>query len=335
MSSVEHAGQVNRDTDEMGPLQVIVDDAADRRLADRLVRAGMPVAQISLQALEAPVRGIVYVAAGIRVADVDVRDIVRSGAHLWILPPFPEQSLALATGGEVSIAPAGRRDGVHLSRPILDVVGSSGIPGRPLRILYRDRIAGGISTSLAESVEGEMLAGAMPRMSNLHGQLVVSSLMVGTASAQTDLDDVAIFARALAGWCGADETVPAGDSAGPQQQISVDITDEHDAQLVLLALVLGLAPIQPDTSGSTTISHAKIRSVFERVAALLGETPSEQTLADGLRWLHDHGVFRDVPAGAPDTPDDPMRVDHSKVREFVQMWQLQPRLRRLSRMPLQ
>lgn len=321
---------MNGNTGEMGPLHVIVDDAADRRLADRLVRAGLPVAQVSPQSLGDPEGGTVYVTTGIRAWGVDVQGVVRTGAHLWILPPFREQPLALATGGAVSIAPAGRRDGVHLSRPVLDVVGSSGIPARPLRILYRDRIAGGASISLAESADGEMLAGAMPRASNLHGQIVVSSLMLGTASAQTDLDDVAIFVRALTGWCVAGEAVAAGEPAVPQQQVSTPVTDEHDAQLVLLALALALAATQPDVRDPTTVSLAAVQHVFERIGARLGETANEQSFAAGWTWLHDHGVLFDAPAGASEA----MHLDPAKLRELIQMWQLQPRLRRLSRVPL-
>lgn len=332
---VEHTDQANRDTDEMGQLHVIADDSADRRLADRLVRAGLSVAQVSPHSLGGPVRGMVYVAAGTRVPDVDVPGIIRAGAHLWILPPFPEQPLALATGGVVSIAPARRRDGVHLSQPILDAVGSSSIPARPLRILYRDRIAGGVSTSLAESAEGEMLAGAMPRVSNLHGQLVVTSLMLGTASAQTDLDDVALAVRALESWCTASEAVPAAMSDLPRQQASPVITIERDAQLVVLALALALdldiMGDLPHTHDDHPVVLATIRQVVEQVCAVLGKQANEDVFSHGCEWLLLHGVLLDMPIdeGAP------VHTDSAAMREVIQKWQLLPRLRRLSRMPLQ
>jgi len=319
---------MNGNTSEVGQIQVIVDDAADRRLADRLVRAGLPVASVSRHALGGPVRGTVYLATGIRASDVDVRGIARAGAHLWLLPPFPELPLTLATGGVVTFAPAGRRAGVYLSRPIVEAVDSSVIPARPLRILYRERIAGGASTILAESTDGEMLVGAMPRASNLHGQIVISALLLGTASAQTDFDDVAILVRALVGWCRADEAVPAGEPAATQHQVSTAVASDHDARLVLLALALALAAAQRNASEVTTVPRAAVQHVFERMSALLGETSSEQTLASGWSWLYDHGVLLDATAGAA------AHVDPAKMREFVRMWQLQPRLRRLSRVPL-
>src|SRR5258708_26274223 len=101
--------------------------------------------------------------------------------------------------------------------------------------------------------------------------MVVSSLMLGTASAQTDLDDVAPLARALLGWCSAGEAVAAGGPNSTQQQVTPAVTSDHDAQLVLLALALAAA--QSDAGEATTMTLAGIQPVFERVVALLGETP--------------------------------------------------------------
>lgn len=320
-----------REMSEMDQLTMISDDATERRMADRLARAGIPIVSGPPTVLAQPEAGRLYLATAERAADTHIERVVAAGAHACLIPPWPEGNLALA-GQRVAVAPTTHRDPIQLQASLREALGSPGGAPQTLRILYREYLLGLAAGGLAQSSAGELVLASLPRLSNLHGVLVVTTLMLGHPPAQTDPGDVAALLRALHRWMSdqvVDRTAVSASGAVPPQP---EPERERDARLVLLALALALPELSQSTgaTGRLTVAPEVVRHQFEHLAFSLGTRTESSTFDSGWAWLRSAGV---VVAGTDDSPPDSARaaaqVSVLDAVEYLQRWQLNPRLRRL------
>lgn len=315
----------------MDQLTMISDNAAERRMADRLARAGIPVVSCPPSALAQSEAGHLYLVTAERAAGARIDKVVAEGAHVCLIPPWPEGNSALA-GQRVAVTPATHRDPIQLQAPLRKALGSAEELLRPLRILYREYLPGLAAGSLAQSSAGELVLASLPRLSNLHGVLVVTTLMLGHPSAQTDPGDVAILLRALHRWMSdqvVDQTAVSASGAVPPQP---EPERDRDARLVLLALALALPELSQSTgvTGRLAVAPEVVRHHFEHLAVSLGTRAESRAFDSGWEWLRSAGV---LVAGTGDSPLGSARaaaqVSALDAFEYLQRWQLNPRLRRL------
>ena len=142
-----------------------------------------------------------------------------------LIPPWPA---AIATIGAtaVGIAAVERRGAVRLSPALADDPPGQVGALTPLKILYREQLLGAFRTVLAESEYGEALLATLPRASNRHGYIVVSSLQLSVASAQTHYEDVARLLEYLLIWC----ATHAEPAARPYQQQAGDAQGDNTSE---------------------------------------------------------------------------------------------------------
>ncbi|HEX6798420.1 MAG TPA: hypothetical protein VF116_11985 [Ktedonobacterales bacterium] len=317
-------------------LCVVAYGVTDRRTAGRLARAGLATDVVEPAALAAPRAGTVYLVPADRVGAEVVCEAASLGAHMCLMPPWSAAADALP-GGVGALAPAQNRSGIRLA-PALEQARPSGTarnaPARALRILYREQLVGALGQPLAQTATGEVLLAAMPRASNRHGQVVATTLLVGTPSAQTDLEDVVVVLRGLLGWL---ERMPLdrasagtrrqeGATAGGCQGPDPVVGDERWAQIALLALALALPGAldgDDETVALGSDERAAVRTAFDALARRLGQPAAEEVFERGVRELRSLGVVGEV-SGATF-----VSVRPPALRAYLDRWQLAARLRRL------
>jgi hypothetical protein len=304
--------------------------AADRRMAERLARAGLYPEVVEPEALASPQVGALYLMPADCVSAEVVRVTASQGAHVCLMPPWPDAVDALP-GGVGALAPAQDRSGVRLT-PALEQAWTSGTmastPVRALRILYRDQLVGAVAQALAETATGEMLLAAMPRTSNRQGQVVATTLLVSTPSAQTLLGDVAVMLRLVLDWLRRVpvDRDPAVGSLGGATGASKHL-DERWPQIALLALALalpGMLASDEDTVAVTSDELAVICATFGSLERRLGQSAPEAALEQSWTTLQALGIVAPIAATT-----GRCTVRPALVREYLGRWQLLARMRRL------
>ena len=315
-------------------IRIVAESAAERRMADRLSRAGLTLAVVPPAALaQSAPQGALYILTAERAAGTDLPSALRAGMHVWLIPPWPAISSNVG-GHQITLTPAMTRDLVHLARAVVESLPAGQGFGHGLRILYRERLAISGALSLAESGAGELFVAALPRASNLYGLLLVTTLMVGTASAQTDLDDLTLLVRAIASWCLTQQDSAPGTSRQEVSPPEPDVANEMHAQRVLLALMLSAPRLRQATAvrPQSAATPSDIRHRFEEIGHLLGADCDESAFAVGWDWLQSRAVILDrgEPNAASGATEANVVVDVAAAQRYIQLWQLDPWMRRLS-----
>lgn len=302
---------------------IVSDGPAGQRFAERLTRAGLLAYAITPDALVEQAQGGQLYLAPLGVNAL-VEAIVQRGVHACLLPPWPVGAVMLG-GSMVRAAEIDQRGAVLTTTALMASAthdATHDAKPQPLKILYRERLIGALSVALAETETGEQLLGALPRTSNRHGCLLVTTLQLGVSSAQTRLDDVTWLIERVLAWL-ADHAEMTSLTAAPNQQDEADqrkLADDY-APIVALALALMLPELQPDEHPSRVDDiQLAARQSFAQVCQALGLAADRAQFEAGWEWLVAHGVAQ---AG------DPARVDAQELQRVSAMWQLSPRLRRL------
>ncbi|MGH2503786.1 MAG: hypothetical protein ACRDID_14850, partial [Ktedonobacterales bacterium] len=260
--------------------------------------------------------GQLYLAPLSAIATMEA--VVQRGAHACLLPPWPVGGVTLG-GVTLGVAEVEQRGEAHATATLA---------AQPLTILYRERLFGALGVTLVESGAGEPLLSALPRASNRHGYLLVTTLQLSIASAQTRLDDVAWLIRRLLTWLAshsesASQTALEGQAEADQQRLVGDA-----APLVALALALLPSEAQRGERSADDAIQDDIqmaaRNAFDRVCQALGLAADPELFEAGWGWLAGHGVLR-LREG------ELAQVDAQALERVNAMWQLGPRLRRLRR----
>lgn len=313
------------DASDAQRLRIIECGPFDRRLAERLARAGLAAALVAPDELVRAAQGALYLLAADHAGAFDLAAAIAAGAHLCLVPPWLVGGVTLPDGTVVAAAPAPHRDVVRLAPPLAEALAAPQL----LRILYREQLAGAHGLVLAASASGEPLLVALPHTSNLQGHLLATTLLLGTASAQTDLASVAALLRALTRWLAAvpvDRAPLAANSA--QDAVALAAEGEQHARITLLALAL-VSPVLRSASSSDAemaVAPEELRMAFALVTGALGLATDDTALATGWAWLLAQGVARGGLAEADSAPE----VAVAAAREYITHWQLAARIRRLS-----
>jgi hypothetical protein len=312
------------DASDAQRLRIIECGPADRRLAERLAGAGFAAELATPDELLRAAQGTLYLLGADRAASLDLAAAIAAGAHLCLVPPWPVGIIALP-GTAIAVVPAPHRDAVRLMSPLAAAVASQ----EPLRILYREQLAGAHGQPLVASASGEPLFVALPRTSNRQGHLLATTLMLGTASAQTDPASVAALLRALTDWLTAvpvDRAPLAANSA--QDAVALAAEGEQHARIALLALALAAPALRTVSSSDAKMAAApeEMLTAFAHVTGALGLAADDTALAAGWAWLREHGVVQGDLAGI----DGVSQVIVARAQEYIARWQLAARIRRLS-----
>jgi hypothetical protein len=319
----------------MGNVAVVADDTAERQIAARLGRADHAVVAVAASALGHPDVGCLYVITAERATSLPLANVLHSGAHICLLPPWPTHPVMFA-GREVVTAPATHRERVVLCPPLHSTPAGAhdSLPEgeAPLRILYREHFVGVLGQRLAQTAAGEILLVGLPRTSNLHGHLLITTLQLGQPSTQTDKGDVGRLLRALDAWL-SESGLPRVGSSLPGTT-APEPSRERDAQLALLALLVAYPAINVASDSSAAdvqVSVVRVAEVFQQVAQLLGAAHGGTAFTDGWDWLTKHGIITDVVhEQISATPSSAALVTTSLVGTYLAQWQLGARLRRLN-----
>jgi hypothetical protein len=315
----------------MEPLRMIAEDAGERRTAERLARAGVPVAIVSPAELGQVEAGQLCLATAERAAGLPIGDAVGAGAHVCLISPWPDGGVAIGRD-RLTTVPAVRRDPVVWQTPV--GVGSTA-PARPLRILYRERLVDARAQPLAASTAGEVVLAAWPRTSNLHGVLIASTLLLGQASTQTDPHDVATLLAALQAWTNAIRPDRRAPEREQQASAPPEPSGEREAQVALLALALAAPAVErPAERGVlVAVDAVAVRATARRIGESFGNDyeadDADAAFDSGARYLQALGVLvadQDARSGSGGTP---LNVSPAAARDYLERWQLTARLRRL------
>lgn len=302
---------------------IVADSPAGQRFAERLGRQGVQSHAVTSDALaEQAQAGQLFLAPlGSGAAAVAV---VQRGGHVCLLPPWPLQPITLggATVGAVEVEQRGMAHGAFAFGASGASSGAAPDERQSFKILYRERLVGELGVALAESEAGEPVLASLPRTSNRHGYLLVTTLQLSVASAQTRLDDVARLITCLLAWL-ARHDEPVGHTPPERQQESEQRQLASDsAPIVALALSL-LLSAQPGLQNSA-IQREAAQTAYAQVCQALGQAVDLVLFHAGWAWLEAHGVI---------TPQDGKgsQVDIAALERYGVQWQLGPRLRRLRR----
>ena len=311
-----------------GNIGVVMDGPTGQRLVERLIRCGLAARAVSSTALaREAVAGQFYLGPIGMASDVDT--LAHRGVHLCLIPPWPNEMTPIGQS-TVGVEAVERRGAVRFAAHFADAAPDQVDPLTSLRILYRERLIGTLGEVFAESEHGEPLLATLPRTSNLHGYIVVSSLQLGIASAQTRFEDVARLLDRLLIWCTAQAEPVA--LLYQQNEGAADYVDPgmQFAPIVMLALALVL-PQQAALSahheairGNDVAYRESVRIVFDRVCRILGLPVESRAFDIGWAWLEAHAVVFSLEG-------DKTRVSRDALEHYIATWQLGPRLRRLRR----
>lgn len=315
----------------MEPLLFVAEREGEQRLGERLARLGVPLELVAASRLSTAQRGECYVLTAERAASFQPETITSAGAHLCVIPPWPSTGLSLEYSCIAPVATA-RRDPIQLDRALAAMVPASDQAPHRLTIAYREHLPGLAGKVLGVSLSGETVLLALPRVSNLHGLLIVTTLLVGQPSTQTVDGDVVRLLQTLAAWMLEYTERRASQERQEQTTALFDTEGERLAQLVLLALALHLTESQTSAGqlSSTPVSSAEVLHLAEQIADLLGLPMSPVNFQRGWQAMETIGILTSSSRGSLDGQQEViMLVDWAKVAERVSAWQLDPRLRRL------
>lgn len=301
--------------DQRRRIGVVMDGPAGQRFAERLIRAGVLAQAVAPDVFERQAEAGRFYLASVSLS-ASACAVIERGAHVCLTPPWPV-GVAMLGGSAVGAAQVEQRGAVRYTTAF-DVAAT-----RVLKILYRERLVGALGALLAESEMGEPLLATLPRASNRHGYLIVTTLQLGAASAQTRFDDVARLIDSLAAWC-TRHAEPVSQVA-PAGQGDVDERSQAEAPAQVIALALALAMSDPAHPRQATISIERARNDFQQVCHLLGVVAEDVTFESGWGWLAAHGVV-----SAAEREEGMVNLD--MLERYSVMWQLGPRLRRLGRL---
>lgn len=314
----------------MKPLLFVAESESEQRLGERLARLGVPLEVVSGAQLAAARQGECYLVTAERAASSQPETITSTGAHLCVIPPWPDSGLSLKHSRIAPVATA-RRDPIQLDLALAGISSASDQANRQLIITYREYLPGLAGKALGVSLSGETVLLAWPRVSNLHGHLLVTTLLVSQPSTQTVAEDVVRLFQLLASWLET-YTDRHASQERPAQAISLfDPEAERHAQLVLLALAL--SQTEHHTSGdlplSTPVSMTAMQLHAERIADILGLSLSPASFQHGWQTLAGMGILLSSGPETRDQQQEGMLVNWTKAAERINTWQLGPRLRRL------
>lgn len=315
----------------MEPLLFVVASESEQRLGERLARIEVPLELVAASRLATTRQGECYIVTAERAASSQPEMITSAGAHLCVIPPWPAKGLALKYSSIVPVATA-RRDPIQLDPTLAAMSPTSDQTNHPLTIAYREHLLGLAGKALGVSLSGETVLLALPRISNLHGHLIVTTLLAGQPSTQTVAEDVVKLLQMLAAWM---DTHSDRRSSKEHPQLTIPLFDpeaERHAQLVLLALVLSQAghQISGGLPATTPVSITEVQLLAEQIADILGLTLSPINFQHG--WLALAGIGVLLSSGlkiADQQQEATLFVDWTKAAERINTWQLGPRLRRL------
>jgi len=315
----------------MESLLFVAESESEQRLGERLARLGIPLELVAAPRLATPQRGERFILTAERAANSQLEAITSAGGHLCVVPPWSANALSLKYSSIAPVATA-RRDPIQLDPSLAAILPTSDQANHLLTIAYREHLPGLAGKALGVSLGGEIVLLALPRVSNLHGYLIVTTLLVGQPSAQTVTEDVVKLFQMLAAWMDTHSDRRANQERSEQTIPLSDPEAERHAQIVLLALVLSQAEHQINTSllPSTTISITVVQLLAEQIAAILGLPLSPASFQHGWQTLTRTGIL--LPSGqrSLDGPEEgAIFVDWVKATERINTWQLGPRLRRL------
>lgn len=311
---------------QLGSIGVVMDGPSGQRLAERLTRCGLSAHATYPDALEhEALAGQFFLAA---LSSAPVADaLARQGTHLCLMPPWPGETVTIgaATVGVVAVE---RRSHVRIAAHIDERASGQVGAFTPLRILYRERLTGTLGTALAESEYGEPLLATLPRTSNMHGYIIVSSLQLGVASAQTRVEDVARLLKETFAWCTAHAEPIALPQRHTEEEGERDESGERFAPIVLLALALVL-PQQSDRAvqGAAALiddvaRRDDVRTMFDRISRMLGLSFEAPAFDMGWAWLEAHMVVSPLEG-------EVTQAHRDTLQRYCATWQLGSRLRRL------
>lgn len=304
---------------------IVTDSLSGQRFAERLTRAGVVARAVSFEAFEHLAgAGQMYLAPLSLSASAEA--VARRGAHVCLAPPWPAVTVTIG-GSAIGAVEAEHRGGVRYTSALETTVAQHGAR-QSLKILYRERLIGALGTALAESETGEPLLATLPRQSNRHGYITVTTLQLAAASAQTTFDDVAHLLESLYAWC----TRYAEPVSHAIQESQFDAGEssqtEASAHIVLLAFALAASNSMSTTSQRDTranqlvISAQRAYADFNRICGILGLTAKSPAFDRGWAWLEAHGVLSVSGQGNA-------VIEMEAIARYTALWQLGPRLRRL------
>lgn len=307
------------EAEQRASIGVVLDGPSGQRFADRLARSGVPARVVSREMFERQASaGQVYVAP--LSLWMLAQNVARRGAHVVLTPPWPVEALTIG-GGAIGGASTEHRGAARYTSAFAAKVR----PGASssLRILYRERLAGSVGVVLVESEVGEPLLATLPRTSNRHAYVTVTTLQVVSSSAQTRFDDVARLIGDLVNWCVEHaEPMPAHAEPTRQDDELVGGHAEEAAHLVLLALALAAPALRDVASDQIAVPQERLRRGFDQISHYLGLTSDPTMFAEGWVWLKAHGVVSDGgEIGAVAAWD--------AIERYSAAWQLGSRIRRL------
>ncbi|GEM_PF-3061232 len=315
----------------MEPLLFIAESESEQRLGERLARLGIPLELATSSRLTTARQGAWYLLTAERATSFQPEAITSTGAHLCVIPPWPTSGLSLKHNS-ISPAATARRDPIELDAALAAMLPTSERIQRRLTIAYREHLSGLAGKTLGVSLSGETVLLALPRVSNLHGLLIVTTLLIGQPSAQTVSEDVARLLQALGAWMRAQSGASTSSGRPSRATALFDPDIEHQAQLVLLALVLHLTKnqISANLMPSMLISSTEVQPLAEQIASIFGLSMTTANFQLGWQALETLGILfsSDQPSLSEQRPAD-MMVDGAKAHERLDFWQLSPRLRRL------
>lgn len=315
----------------MEPILFIAESESEQRLGERLARLGISLELATSSRLATARQGECYVLTAERAASLQPEAITGAGAHLCVIPPWPTTGLSLKYNTISPVATA-QRDPIELDAALAAVLPTSEQTQRRLTIAYREHLSGLAGKALGVSLSGETVLLALPRVSNLDGLLIVTTLLVGQPSAQTVAEDVVKLLQVLAAWMFGHSDKQASQERPEQRAVVFDTEGELQAQIVLLALALHLTENQANTGLTPSMppSSAEIRSLADQIAGILGLPMSSASFQVGWQALEALGILfsSGQPSSGGQHPPTIM-VDWAKAVERLDFWQLSPRLRRL------
>lgn len=315
----------------MEPLLFVAASESEQRLGERLARIEVPLELVAASRLATTRQGECYIVTAERAASSQPETITSARAHLCVIPPWPAKGLAFKYSSIVPVATA-RRDPIQLDPALTSILLTRDQANHQLTIAYREHLPGLAGKALGVSLSGETVLLALPRVSNLHGHLIVTTLLVGQPSTQTVAEDVIKLFQMLAAWMDTHSDRRASQER-PEQTIPIfDPEAERHAQVVLLALVLSQAGHQ--TSGGlpapTPISSTGVQLLAEQIADILGLSLSPTDFQHGWLALAGIGVLLSSGLETVDQQQEAtLLVDWTKATERINTWQLGSRLRRL------
>lgn len=312
----------------MEQLLCVAESASEGRFYERLARAGLPLATISPAMLKASRKDALYLLTAECAAHLQLDAVPGLGVHLCLMPPWPAHGLDMGKS-RLLPTPAEHRDPIQLDAQLAMHLPGPVSQERLLSILYREQFTEVAGTTLGASLKNEVVLLALPRASNLHGLRLITTLLLGQPSTQTDLDDSVALLQALSAWVAAQPGTPAAVQKPTPPLEAPSSETERQAQLTLLALALLLPENTGNDRRSTgvPIVPAQVHHLVELLSQLLDISASPAGFAQGWEALGALGIVS--PALTADQAEAISLANIPRAREYLDAWQLGPRLRRL------